>query len=310
MPVDPQIATFLEQIAAMNDIDLDEISAQSFREAMDSSSISLSASKVEVGEMRDFEISAGGAKLKARLFVPEGGSDALIIYFHGGGFVFGSTESYDGLLRNMCRHSGCRVLSVDYRLAPEHKFPTAVNDAMAAYRWVLDNASELKVNPDKIAISGDSAGGNLCASISIICRDNGTKLPKFQALFYPVVAPDVASRSHNEFSSGLFLTGKMGNWFMKQYMNSREDMLDPRYNILGAGNLSGLPETVVFTAEYDMLRDPGETFVSLLRKQGTNATGVRALGMVHGFLSFHEFSLAARNHLIMASKLIGENLKK
>lgn len=310
MPVDPEIGTFLEQISALNNIDLENISAENFREAMDSSSISLGTDKVEVGEIRDLEIPVKGADLKARLLVPEEGSDSLIIYFHGGGFVFGNTESYGSLLRFMCRHSGCRILSVDYRLAPEHKFPTAVEDALAAYMWVLDNTSELGVTPGKIAVSGDSAGGNLCASISIICRDKEIMLPKFQMLFYPVVAPDLTSRSHSEFSNGLFLTGKMSAWFMEQYMHSRSDLLDPRYNILGAGDLSGLPETFVFTAEFDMLRDQGETFVGLLRKQGTSATGVRALGMVHGFLSFYEFSAAARNYLIMASKLAGENMRK
>lgn len=309
MPVDPEISAFLEQISALSSIDLEQISAENFREVMDSSSISLSANKVDVGDVRDFEISVKDGTLNARLYIPKVDSDSLVVYFHGGGFVFGNTESYDGLLRFLCRHSGCRVLSVDYRLAPEHKFPTAVEDALAAYRWALENAAEIGADKTRIAIAGDSAGGNLCASISVICRDRGIKLPAFQALFYPVVAPDVTSKSQRDFSQGLFMTGAMASWFMKQYLNSREELMDPRYNVL-SGNLAGLPETFVFTAEYDMLRDQGETFVSQLRKQGTSATGVRALGMVHGFLSFYEFSEAARNYLMMASKLVGASMKR
>lgn len=125
--------------------------------------------------------------------VPEEEGDSLIIYFLGGGFVSGSMESYDSVLRRMGRHSGSKVISVDYRLAPEHKFPTAVEDAPDAYRWVLADTSELGVSPGKIALSGDSAGGNLCASISIICRDNENAFPKVQVFLYPVDAPDVAS---------------------------------------------------------------------------------------------------------------------
>lgn len=309
MPVDPEISTFLEQISALGNIDLEQISAENFREAMDSSSISLSTNKENVGDVRDLEIPVKDGSLKARLYIPEVDSGSLVVYFHGGGFVFGNTDSYDGLLRFLCTHSGCRVLSVDYRLAPEYKFPTAVEDALAAYRWALENAAEIGADKNRIAIAGDSAGGNLCASISVICRDSGIRLPALQALFYPVVAPDVTSKSQRDFSQGLFMTGAMGSWFMKQYLNSREELMDPRYNVL-ASNLAGLPETFVFTAEYDMLRDQGETFVSQLRKQGTSATGVRALGMVHGFLSFHEFSEAAKNYLMMASKLIGANMKK
>ncbi len=310
MPVDPQIKAFLDQISALNVIDLDSISPQLFRETMDTSSIALRNSKINIESVRDLKIPVSGGNISARLYTPHEKSDSLIVYFHGGGFVFGNTESYDNVCRFISINSGSRLLSVDYRLAPEHKFPTAVEDAFAAYKWVLSNTSELGTKVDKIAISGDSAGGNLCAAISILSRDNRIKLPRFQALFYPVVSPDLASKSHREFSEGLFLTAKMSSWFMKQYMGSRQDLFDPRYNILGAEDLSGLPETFVFTAEFDMLRDQGETLVSRLRESGTEATGIRALGMVHGFISFYEFSKAANNFLTLSSKLVGEALNR
>ena len=306
MPVDPEIRTFLDQISALNEIDLDKISPQMFRETMDSSGVALRNSVVDIGKVEDFEIPVNNGTITARLYTPDAGSDSLIVYFHGGGFVFGNTDSYDNVCRFISKHSGSKVLSVNYRLAPEHKFPTAVDDALAAYKWALTNISKMGVVPEKIAISGDSAGGNLCASISLICRDNRIRLPKFQALFYPVVAPDIASHSHREFSNGLFLTGKMSAWFMKQYVTSREDLLDPRYNILGAEDLSGLPETLVITAEFDMLRDQGETFVSKLKEHGTKATGIRALGMVHGFISFYELSNSANNLLSLAARLMGD----
>ncbi len=306
MPVDPEIRKFLDQVSALNEIDLDKINPKLFRETMDNSGVALRNSVVNVEKVEDFRIPVENGIITARLYTPDAGSDSLIVYFHGGGFVFGNTDSYDNVCRFISKNSGSKVLSVNYRLAPEHKFPTAVEDALSAYKWALSNISEFGVNPEKLAISGDSAGGNLCASISIICRDRKIRLPKFQALFYPVVTPDIASHSHREFSSGLFLTGKMSAWFMKQYINSREDLVDPRYNILGVDDLSGLPETFVFTAEFDMLRDQGETFVSKLNEQGTKATGIRALGMVHGFISFYEQSNSANNFLIMASRLMGD----
>lgn len=310
MPVDPEIRTFLEQISALEKIDLDTITPAWFREAMDSSEISLGSQKVEVESVKDYQIPVKDGKVGARFYSSDRENGSLIVYFHGGGFVFGNIESYDSLMRFLCRSSGSNVLSVEYRLAPEHKFPTAVEDAMSAYRWVLDNSGKLGIDRRKIAISGDSAGGNLCASISIICRESKVQLPVFQALFYPVVTPDQASQSHRDFSSGLFLTGKMSAWFLKQYIGSRQDLLDPRYNILSNPDLSNLPETFVFTAEYDMLRDQGETFVSRLRESGTKATGIRALGMVHGFLSFYEYSRAARNFLTLASGFLGSRLRE
>lgn len=308
MPVDPEIKDLLEQISALGEMDLNEIPPQKFRELFDSSGTAMNPDKPEVSDTRDFEIPVKQGVIKARMYMPDESGDSLIVFFHGGGFVIGNIETHDNVCRLICRNSGVKVLSIDYRLAPEYKFPTAVEDAFDSYKWVLDNSSNIGVEKGKIALAGDSAGGNLCASISIQCRDNGIQLPRLQMLFYPVVTADVSSQSYRDFGEGLFLTAKMSSWFMKQYITSREDLLDPRYNILFTDDLSGLPETIVVTAEYDTLRDQGETFVSRLRSSGTPATGVRALGMVHGFLSFFNFSKAASNYLIFASKFIGSEL--
>lgn len=287
--------------------DISNVSPQEFRDFNDNSSVALNREEIKIAEVRNLNIPVDGGNIKARLY-SNNETEALVIYFHGGGFVFGNIDTHDPVCRFLARESGCKVLSVDYRLAPEYRFPTAVNDAYGAYFWALENSNQLGISKERICIAGDSAGSNLCAVLSVKARDNGVRVPRMQLLFYPVVAADTASKSQREFSDGYFLTGAMSAWFMKQYMNSPVDLISPDFAVLNAGNLSGLPETIIFTAEYDPLRDQGETFLSKLRSSGTQATGIRALGMIHGFVSFFGISRSARNYLLMASGLVGEIL--
>ena len=310
MTLDPDIKKLLERINAIEDVDLERIDASQFRQMVDAADLSMRLEKIEVTEARDMKIRTEAAELRTRLYTDSGANDSLILYFHGGGFIFGNLDTHDSICRLMAKISGCKVLSVDYRLAPEHKFPAAVMDAYGSYTWTLNNHSDLGIDRNRIALSGDSAGGNLSAVTSMMARNDGIQIPKIQVLFYPVVGIDYSSPSEREFSEGYFLNRKMSSWFMSQYMSSPSDLLDPRFSILGAEDLSNLPETVVFTGEYDPLRDQGETFVSKLNANGTKATGIRGLGMVHGFISFFEYSNAARNLLIMGSELLGHALRK
>ena len=307
MPLDPDLKNLLQMMEQIGMPDISKVTPKEFRDFNDSASVALNHEEIPIAEVKDHDIPVDGGDIKARLYSGFG-SNALIIYFHGGGFVFGNLQTHDSVCRLIAKESGCNVLSVDYRLAPEHKFPTAVNDAYAAYSWVLDNCGSLGIAKGKIGLAGDSAGSNLSAVISMKARDNGLQIPKAQLLFYPVVAADISSKSHREFSDGYFLTGALSAWFMKQYMNSPSDLLNPEFAVMNSSDFSGIPETIVFTAEYDPLRDQGESFVARLRANGTNATGVRALGMIHGFASFFEISRSARNYLLMAAHAIGRIL--
>jgi acetyl esterase len=307
MPLDPDLKNLLKMMEQIGMPDVSSVSAKEFREFNDSASVALNSEEINVSEVKDMEIPVDGAQIKARLYSDDE-SRSLIIYFHGGGFVFGNLETHDALCRLMSRESGCRVLSVDYRLAPEHKFPTAFNDAYGAYVWVLDHSDELGISRNRIALCGDSAGGNLAAAISIKARDESIQVPALQTLFYPAVGVDFVSESHREFSDGYFLTGELIEWFGQQYVRGFEDYMDPRFSVMMAEDFHGLPETIVFTGEYDPLRDQGETFVGKLKSSGVPATGIRALGMIHGFASFFEVSSSARNYVLMASALIGHKL--
>lgn len=310
MPLDPDFEKLLEQISDLQNLDLEEIDAVQFRNLMDSADVSMHSEDIPIRKVDDLMIPVDGVSLRSRLYSHEESSNSLIIYFHGGGFVFGNIDTHDSVCRLIARDSGCKVLSIEYRLAPEHKFPTAVKDAFSAYEWVLQNTEMLGVDRERIGIAGDSAGGNICAVLSIMLRDGNKKSPRLQLLFYPVVTADITFPSQRELSEGYFLTGTLSAWFMRQYMKTPADLSSPYFSVLDADRLSGLPETIIFTAEFDPLRDQGEAFIARLKASGTSATGIRALGMIHGFVSFFEFSRSARNYLLMASHIMGDALRK
>lgn len=287
--------------------DVSKVNASEFREFNNNASIALKQVEIPVEETRDVEIPVDGGNITARLYA--GKKDrALIIYLHGGGFVFGNLDTHDSLCRLIAKESGCKVLSVNYRLAPEHKFPTAFADALHAYKWAREHSGDMGVDGNLIAMAGDSAGGNLSAAVSLHAIENGIQPPALVTLFYPAVGVDFASESHREFAEGYFLTTELTEWFGKQYLRGPEDTLDTRYSVLAARSLKGFPETIIFTAEFDPLRDQGESFVSKLRSNGVPATGIRAIGMMHGFASFFEISESARNYVVMAAELMGRKL--
>ncbi len=309
MPLDPVLRKILDSMPDMRNFDYGSINIEEYRRA-EAGESRKTVPGAPFAETHDYVIEVDGGTIGARLYSSEKASDSLIVFFHGGGFVFGSLDSYDYICRTMALYSGCRILSVGYRLAPEHKFPTAVNDAFAAYMWAREQCSRLKVDVNRIAVSGDSAGGNLAAAVTLMCKDTGKPMPALQLLFYPVIGYDTTSFSQMEFTDGYNLDNYYTKWFTEKYIRDEADLLHPYYSILNHGDLSGLPEAIVFTAEYDTLRDPAETFVYRLRAAGNEATGLRALGMFHAFVSHISTSTAARNFFSMACSLASQKLMK
>ena len=228
--------------------------------------------------------SPGGA-MAVRIYRPMDSLPAALVYFHGGGWVLGSLEGADESCRMLANRGRVVVISVAYRLAPETKFPGPVEDAYAAAVWVADHASELGIDPAKVAVGGSSAGGNLAAAASLVARDRGGPRIAFQLLTVPVTELSSRAPSHREFAEGYGLTASDMEWFGTHYVNSRADADNPYASVLRA-DLGGLPPAFVITAECDPLRDDGEAYAKRLRDLGIGASSKRYPGMFHGFLGF------------------------
>jgi acetyl esterase len=225
-----------------------------------------------------------------RLYAPQGqGPFPLVIFFHGGGFVVGDLDTADEMCRTLCWGAGCSVLSVDYRLAPEHKFPAAPDDCLAATRWAAAHAAEFNADPARLVVAGDSAGGNLAAVTALRVRDEGGPALCGQLLIYPVTdyhTPPTASYLAN--AHGYLLTREMMIWFWAHYLNCAREASHPHAAPLRAPDLRGLPPALVITAEYDPLRDEGERYAARLQQAGVPTVQARYAGMIHGFFMLGE----------------------
>jgi acetyl esterase len=247
--------------------------------------VPLEAAPEAVGSLTARTIPGPGGPMAVRIYRPKDPLHAALVYFHGGGWVVGSLESADASCRALANRSRCVVISIDYRLAPETKFPGAVDDAYAAVRWVADNAAELRIDPTKIAVGGASAGGNLAAAVSLLARDRGGPKIAFQLLTVPVTELSSKAASHREFAAGYGLSAADMTWYGTHYVRSPADADDARASVLRA-DLQGLPPAFVITAECDPLRDDGEAYAEKLRELGIAARYKRYPGMFHGFMSF------------------------
>lgn len=229
-----------------------------------------------------------GAEIPVRVYAIERGGALrpALVYFHGGGFVFGNLDTHDAVCRAIAKESGAVVISVDYRLAPENKFPAAVDDSYAATVWAAANAERLGIDAHRIAVGGDSAGGNLATVVAIRCRDAGGPALSAQVLIYPVTdSSSFETESHREFGENYFLTRAGMEWFTGHYLVSADQKRHPEVSPLLASNLSGLPPALVITAEFDPLRDEGEAYARRLEQAGVPVTVTRYPGMIHGFVS-------------------------
>ena len=239
-----------------------------------------------VAGIADRVIPGPAGDIPIRIYTPEGvGPFALLVYFHGGGFVVGSIDGADMICRALCHGAGCIVVSVGYRLAPEHTFPAAPDDCLAATRWAAGHAAELGADPARLAVAGDSAGGNLAAVTALRMRDEGGPPLRGQLLIYPVAdyhTPPTPSYLAN--ADGYLLTRAMMIWFWGHYLNHAGEADDPHAAPLRAPDLAGLPPALVITAEFDPLRDEGERYAERLRLAGVPTALSRYDGMIHGFL--------------------------
>jgi len=240
-----------------------------------------------IGLVKDLTADSPLGSIPLRLYRPAGvPADTrlpALVYFHGGGWVIGDLDTHDVLCRQLTAEAGVSVVSVDYRLAPEHKFPAAVDDAWAATRWVVAHAAELNVDADRLAVGGDSAGGNLAAVVALLARDQGGPPIRLQVLLYPVTDSNVETGSYRDFADGFLLTRESMQWFFNHYVNTEADAADWRLSPLRAPSLAGLPPALIVTAGFDPLRDEGEAYAKRLREAGVCVDAVCYGGMIHGF---------------------------
>ncbi len=240
----------------------------------------------EVARIENRTIPGSAQPIPVRVYWPvEAENLPALVYYHGGGWVIGSLDSADHTMRALANSSGCVVISVDYRLAPEHKFPAAVEDAGAALRYVAEHPGEFDIDPNRIAVGGDSAGANLAAVLCLMARDNGGPKIAYQVLVYPVTDYADARPSMQEFAQGYFLTKPMMDYFWNHYLARPEDGSHPHASPIRAESLAGLPPAIVLTAECDPIRDQGEAYAQRLRDAGVPVSLKRCAGMIHGFFN-------------------------
>lgn len=226
-----------------------------------------------------------GQQLLIRIYQPAGeGPFPALVYFHGGGWVIANLDTYDSSCRALTNAANCAVISVAYRQAPEYKFPAAPMDAFAAYQWVLNNASSIRVDPNRVAVGGESAGGNLATVTALMARDRGVQLPVHQMLIYPITNYAFDTSSYKEFVNAMLLNTPTMQWFFRYYLRRDADGANPYVSPLRA-NVVGLPPATVITAEVDPLRDEGEAYGRYLQNLGVNATVTRYAGVTHEFFS-------------------------
>lgn len=236
-----------------------------------------------VFSIKDLTIPGPVGEILIRVYRPEGDALPVVVYFHGGGWVIGSVDSHDGYCRTVANASNAIVVSVEYRLAPEHGFPAAAEDAYAATKWVAENATTLGGKSGVIGVAGDSAGGNLAAAAALMARDRGGPDIGCQVLIYPITDCNFDTTSYVDFADDYFLTRQAMIWFWDQYCPDEADRKHPYVSPLRAETLSNLPPALILTAEYDPLRDEGETYAAELSKAGVEAQAIRYDGMIHGF---------------------------
>lgn len=242
--------------------------------------------KEAVHEVRELAIQGPAGAVRVRLYHPTAANNLpLVVFFHGGGFVMCDLETHDPLCRSLARASGCAIASVEYRLAPEARFPEPLEDCYAAIEQLAGRAHELGLDPGRLAVCGDSAGGNFAAVTAMLTRDRGGPRLSYQALIYPVTDLVGESASVRELSQSYMLTADMMRWFSECYLGDLARATDPLASPLKATNLAGLPPATVITAECDPLRDEGEAYGDRLREAGVPVVGRRYLGMLHGFMS-------------------------
>ena len=295
MPLDPQARFVLDQLAAQGGPPLHERTPADARAAFERLRSPIPGEPVAQIEERRLP-GAGGGAIPVRLYAPAdaGTPGPALVYFHGGGWVIGSLDTHDNLCRALANRSGLRVVSVDYRLAPEHPWPAAPEDGYAVVRHLAAQGAAFGIDGSRLAVGGDSAGGNLAAVVALMARDRGGPALRHQLLLYPVVDHDFDRPSYRENGEGYFLTRDGMRWFWDQYVADPARRDESYASPQRAEKLEGLPPATLLTAEYDPLRDEGEAYAERLRAAGVATTATRHHGQIHGFVSLLDVFDAGR----------------
>jgi len=301
MALDRDAKKFLEMMKGMPSFD-PNMPAEKARKMQLSQMENIPLEQVEA--VTDHKIP--NSKIWVREYVPyKSAFGGALLYIHGGGYVFGSVATYDPFVRHLCNLSGMRIFSLEYRLAPENKFPAAHDDSFRAYEWLVNNASELKIDHRKITVMGDSAGGSLAAYVTHHSVASKGVAPSSQILLYPYLGDSASTPSFRENRSGYLLTEEIMTWFGEQYRShgiSTQERL--KYQVKPEGDPEDFPLTVVVTAEYDPLRDGGEQYADMMMEFGAKVLSLRANGMIHGFMTNYLMIPQAEEYLRAVSAMI------
>ena len=281
MPLDPQVIQVMENIASLG---LPAVHTVSPEEARANAKKRPRSPGPEVAKVEDRTVSGPDSDVPVRIYTPEGsGPFPILAWYHGGGWVVGDLDSADGTARNLCVGGNCIVVSVDYRLAPDAKFPGPAEDCWAATTWAVNSAANIYGDPSRLAVGGDSAGGNLAAAMCLMAADRGGPGIALQVLVYPVTDARTDTASYVRNADGYSLTKTTMEWYWDQYLSSKDDAANPYAAPLRAKSLAGQPRALVITAEFDPLCDEGEAYAKRLTEAGVDTTATRYEGMIHGF---------------------------
>ena len=297
MPLDPQIANILQFLASSGAPSISSGTVEQGRAGFRAGTVGVRnlAALAQVASVEDVTVPGGDGPRPARIYRPAvEGQVPTMVFFHGGGFVIGDIETHDDQARLICRDGEMVVVSIDYRLAPEHPFPAGFEDCLAATRWAADNIADLGGDPDRLLVGGDSAGGNLSAVVSLACRESGPNLAG-QFLIYPGVdfSPEAEYPSRVENAEGYFLTAEDMLWFGAQYMPAGIDVADSRLSPIRSADLTSAPPAIIGVAEFDPLRDEGLAYGKALADAGVDVVVRQYDEMIHGFFGFTQLSAGA-----------------
>ena len=299
-------------VNAVEDVPIESLPVAKARAQLVNESAVFGGTPLAVDSVEELAIPGPRGPIPARLYRPQAKSGAatpLLVYFHGGGWVLGSLDSHESVCRFLAVHGEVPVLSVDYRLAPEHPFPAGLDDALTAYRYAVDNASTLEIDPAAIGIAGDSAGGNLAAVVAQILAAEPEIAPACQILFNPVTDMSHKRVSYQLFSQGYLLTEAAMDWFKELYLNDPDEALDPRVSPVLATDLSGLPPAYVAVSGFDPLRDEGIDYAERMRAAGVPVTLQIHAGLIHGYASGTGFGRSCREAMFVAVGFLRAHLR-
>ncbi len=295
MPLDPTVKIMLEQMAQAGGPTLTEMSPPDAREMY--RNLQSTSPKPDVMSVTNMDANGIPVRVYKMSEAPE---QPAVVFFHGGGWVIGDLETHDGVCRQLANAADCTVIAVDYRLAPENPYPASIDDCYSATQWVAANAADLGINADRMAVAGDSAGGNLAACVSLKARDNAGPAICYQLLIYPVTDATMSAVSYEENKEGYMLTRDSMEWFWAAY-TAGDHQDDPYASPLAATDLTKLPPACVITAEFDPLRDEGEQYASALSASSVAVDVQRFDGMIHGFFGMTDILEGARQAMKLAS---------